>query len=102
MRGAALLLLVYVTLDFANPLMPGAVRFEDGSVHVVHADRTRPLMPSVPVALVPTSEALVDRPADIQDSSRLRLLGEPRRRAIHRVRSAPSPSSDPAVPSEDH
>ena len=40
MRRLPLLLLLYVTLDFANPLMPGAVSFEAGSIEVVQGDRT--------------------------------------------------------------
>jgi hypothetical protein len=36
-----MLLLLYVSLDFTNPLMPGAVRFVDGAVDVVSADRAR-------------------------------------------------------------
>jgi hypothetical protein len=39
-RHLPTLLLLYVTLDFANPLMPGAVRFEAGSIEVVQGDRT--------------------------------------------------------------
>jgi hypothetical protein len=34
-RRLPLLVLLYATLDFANPLMPGAVRFEGGTVEVV-------------------------------------------------------------------
>lgn len=34
LRHLPLLLLLYVMLDFANPLMPGAVRFEAGSIEV--------------------------------------------------------------------
>jgi hypothetical protein len=34
-------LLLYVAVDFANPLMPGAVSFTDGSIEIVHAERAR-------------------------------------------------------------
>jgi hypothetical protein len=47
-RHLAALLLLYVTLDFANPLMPGAVRFEAGSIETIQAART---------AAAPRSEA---------------------------------------------
>jgi hypothetical protein len=41
MKGRALVLslLVYLSLDLANPLMPGAVTFVDGSLRVVDAGR---------------------------------------------------------------
>src|SRR5262245_59253547 len=57
------LLLLYVSLDFANPLMPGAVRFEAGSIEVVQADRTaraaRAVPPARPLAMLPTWSGLV-------------------------------------------
>jgi hypothetical protein len=37
----ACLLLLYVALDFANPLITGAVSFVAGVVESVHADRAR-------------------------------------------------------------
>ena len=37
----SVLLILYVAADFANPLMPGAVTFLDGSVQGVHVERTR-------------------------------------------------------------
>ena len=41
-RRLALLLLLYVSLDFANPLMPGAVTFDpSGSVDGLRAPRVR-------------------------------------------------------------
>jgi hypothetical protein len=42
MKGRALVLclLVYLSLDLANPLMPGAVTFVDGSLRVVDAGRS--------------------------------------------------------------
>ena len=41
MKGRALVLslLVYLSLDLANPLMPGAVTFVDGSLRIVDAGR---------------------------------------------------------------
>jgi hypothetical protein len=73
MRRLLPLLLLYVTADFANPLMPGAVRFVAGELDVVHADRGgRPAKPEGDparlVAVVPARRALLettalDRPA---------------------------------------
>lgn len=47
----ALLLLLYVSLDFTNPLMPGAVRFVEGAVDTVSADRARTGDPGPETAL---------------------------------------------------
>ena len=70
-RHVPLLLLLYVTLDFANPLMPGAVRFEAGSIEVVPGDRAaRAASPAVaparlgavhPTWRVVSSDATLDR-----------------------------------------
>lgn len=40
-RLPLLLLLGYVCLDIANPLMPGAVQLVHGTIQVVEADRAR-------------------------------------------------------------
>ena len=46
-----LLLFLYVAADFANPLMPGAVSYPNGSVEAVHAERSRmaDVLPGTPV-----------------------------------------------------
>lgn len=36
-----LLLFLYVTADFANPLMPGAVTYPNGTIEAVHVERSR-------------------------------------------------------------
>jgi hypothetical protein len=36
-----LLLFLYVAADFANPLMPGAVNYPNGSVEAAHVERSR-------------------------------------------------------------
>jgi hypothetical protein len=41
-RRFALLLFLYVSLEFANPFMPGAVTFEGGSMEAARAERHRP------------------------------------------------------------
>ena len=96
MRRLPLLLLLYVTLDFANPLMPGAVRFEAGSVEVVQADR----IARAAVAAMPAQAARDEAPLDPDRAQRVRVpvsLGpRPLRRLARRVpsrRSTPSPSS---------
>jgi hypothetical protein len=37
----SVLLVLYVAADFANPLMPGAVSYPNGSVEAVHVERLR-------------------------------------------------------------
>jgi hypothetical protein len=98
----ALLLFVYVTLDFANPLMPGAVRFDGGSVDAVHAERARPVTPAAPVDLPLASETVVDRVAHVRASGRPSPVPEPRRHAVTRIRRAPPSSSDLPAAAEDH
>jgi hypothetical protein len=46
----SILLILYVAADFANPLMPGAVSYPNGSVEAVHVERSR------------TADALPDPP----------------------------------------
>jgi hypothetical protein len=75
MRRLLLLLLLYVAADFANPLMPGAVRFVAGEMDVVDADRSgRPLKPQADparlVAVVPARTAGLDAPALPRPGSR--------------------------------
>jgi hypothetical protein len=99
-RRVPLLVLLYVTLDFANPLMPGAVRFEAGTVESVQADRVTRLSAAVmpaPAAprtedLLPRDEVLLPLPAP--------AIPHQARRGVRRVAA---PSSDPSPsPTEDH
>jgi hypothetical protein len=97
----SLLLLVYLTLDFANPLMPGAVQFEEGSVQVVQADRARPTAFAAPISVVQAPEAVIDRPEDRQTFGRLRLATDMHRRAVIRIRRPrlPTPPHGPKTTS---
>ena len=96
-----LLLLVYVTLDFANPLMPGAVRFDGGAVRVVHADRAHAPTPVTLVKLVRVPEDVVHRAPRVQGPGRPSPVQPPRRRQVARIPAAPI-ATDPAPSSEDH
>jgi hypothetical protein len=74
------LLLVYVTLDFANPLMPGAVSFAGGSIEVVQGDRTtRAVRTAAPARLVatPPTSSVVAVDATLARSDRSHPLGRP-------------------------
>lgn len=61
-RFLALLLLVYVSLDLGNPLMPGALHFVDGRLEIVDAGRppaAQPPTPATPGEAAPSWTALV-------------------------------------------
>jgi hypothetical protein len=95
------LLLIYVTLDFSNPLMPGAVNFDaDDSVDGVHGERVRPdryETVAVPAPLLFASAT--------PDSDQVpRLLPEPRARdrELPAVRRDLRRPPDPASPADDH
>ena len=102
-RGRCLvaLLALYAGLDFANPLMPGAVYFAHGAVSVVDGARVAPEKPVVappaassmerPVAVATPPPAPFFRPEGDVLGGRLwpAAAHRPRRRA-----SAPAPLSD--------
>ncbi|MBI1964092.1 MAG: hypothetical protein HYS37_12045 [Candidatus Rokubacteria bacterium] len=57
------LLLLYVALDFSNPLMPGAVSFDpDDSVEAVRAGRLEPPAAAVAVTPVPAPARVESAP----------------------------------------
>jgi hypothetical protein len=103
-RHLPLLLLLYLALDFANPLMPGAVRFEAGSVEIVQADRTaraaRPaaaparLVAALPTVSVLPGDAMLDRPARVPPLASILALRTARRAPPPRVTPPPSSSED--------
>jgi hypothetical protein len=53
LRLLTCILALYIAADLANPLMPGAVTFVDGSVEAVDVERARVLdrVPDVPAAV---------------------------------------------------
>ncbi len=103
LSGWSVLLILYVAADFANPLMPGAVTFLDGSVQAVHVERAR-------LADVPSASALVPSPGGIEVGRLTRDMPPPMPSApiarvwLTSVRHAPLAGSDPSSspPSEDH
>jgi hypothetical protein len=101
-RRLVFLLFLYVTLDFTNPFMPGAVRFDVGGFETVHADRVRPAAPFALVALVATPEKIADPAGQVRASGQSDPIPVPRRRAAVRIRRMLAASSDSAAPSEDH
>ena len=97
----SVLLILYVAADFANPLMPGAVSYPNGSVEAVHVERSRTtdVLPGVPVVASFERIALTDllryptRLTPSRPATGLRLI--PVRRAL-----LTRPDSPPS--SEDH
>lgn len=98
----SVVLILYVAADFANPLMPGAVTFLDGSVEAVHVERARfadvtPVMPVLAsrerIEVVRLPRHAPPHPTPVPPAAWLWLA--PVRRAVL-VRSGPPP------PSEDH
>ncbi|HSE03035.1 MAG TPA: hypothetical protein VLK35_02680 [Methylomirabilota bacterium] len=99
-RTLALSLLVYVTLDLANPFMPGAVTFVDGRLEMLDAGRPAGIdlpLPDGPAAVRPsTVEVTPDGPAPppAPDGARPRRW-TPARRAL-------ATGPEPASPADDH
>jgi len=94
------ILIADLALDFVNPFMPGAVRFGAGGLHVIEAHIAR--AGSGLVATHPTREIVVDRPVLLDPAGRLAPRAKPGRHARPRILGAPTSSSDPAVPADEH
>jgi hypothetical protein len=99
-RYLVVALLAYVAADFANPLMPGAVRFTAGTIETINAHRTGTSEIAVADVGAVVSrrlepEELVElRPvlADVPDVRPQWLL--PLRRPTSRAAKQPSPPDD--------
>jgi hypothetical protein len=96
-----LALLAYLALDFANPLMPGAVDFAQGTIPAVGAERAR--SPERVAMETPTPH---DQPPSPAPS--LALPGRPARAPLPRRpprvpgRRRPRARSGPAPAADDH
>jgi hypothetical protein len=96
----SVLLILYVAADFANPLMPGAVTFLDGSVEAVHVERARfaectpgtPVLASHERVEVARLTCHAPHPAPLPPAAWLRLA--PVRRALQVESGPPQPSED--------
>jgi hypothetical protein len=100
-RLLCLVLLSYVTLDVASPVVPGVFQLVDGAIRIIHADRARPVTDSaMPSAALPTWFAVIaDRTPRPTQQPRPRRLA-PRRLSLPR-RRPPSPGRA-LDRSEDH
>lgn len=104
-RQFFLLVLAYVTLDFANPLMPGAVTFSAGSAEVVQADRTaRMARPEAAQARLPAAlPTWTATPGDAQPARPVPASSPAPVITGRSARRTPPPSDfAPLPPSEDH
>lgn len=99
-RTLALFLLVYLTLDLANPFMPGVVAFVDGRLEVI--DAGRPAGTDLPIRDVAGEAAPPGEPALARPSSRQAAAGEHLRRWWVPPRRVISIAPEPGPPSDDH
>lgn len=100
-RQLTLLLILYVSLDFADPLMPGAVRFVEGALDVVDAERARSKDSTVRLSLAPPpprTERVVTRPVSANPVA----AGHRRPPWRAPVSRACPPACDPVPSLEDH
>jgi hypothetical protein len=82
----SLLLLTYLFLDIANPMMPAAVQFVDGAIQVVQADRARPDA-DLPIPAFPARGRMIVTPdRSLTPMRRLRRVSPVRRRVPCRPR----------------
>jgi len=98
----SLLLLTYLFLDIANPMMPGAVQFVDGTIQVVQADRARPADADLPILAVPVPGRIIVTPdRSLTPMRRLRRVLPVRRRVPCRSR-LPVPRAATTSSIDDH
>lgn len=101
-RWLALAFLLYVALDFANPMIPGAVTFDpDDTVEAVRADGAAALEQLIVIAPAPAPDAVAPaRLVPLVAPAPRTVPGAHRR--FTRARRVP-PTSRPAPPgAEDH
>ena len=100
-RVVSLLLLTYLFLDIANPMMPVAVQFVDGTIQVVQADRARPDA-DLPILAVPVRGRMIVTPdRSLTPIRRLRRVFPVRRRVPCRSRF-PGPKAATTSGIDDH
>jgi hypothetical protein len=100
-RWLVALLALYAGLDFANPLMPGAVYFNSGVVTVVDGARSTPeRLPTAPPAPAPGPHAVAPSPPTPAAALSAAQVARPWRIPLRR----PEPRAATAPPSagEDH
>lgn len=99
-RTLALFLFVYLTLDLANPFMPGAVTFVEGRLEVI--DAGRPPGTHLPILNVAGQGAPGGGPVLARPTARPAATGEHRRRWWIPAQRARSIVPEPGSSSDDH
>jgi hypothetical protein len=99
LRLLTCVLSLYIAADLANPLMPGAVTFVDGSVQAVDVERAR-LVDSVAEVPVNVSLAGVEDSARVWQAPRATVIRPAVRRPLPFRRASLAPDRPPT--SEDH
>lgn len=99
LRGLILLVAIYVTLDLANPFMPGAFEFD--ADRSVEATRRQPADPGMRPALPETeAPATSTSPRQVRPE---RPVGPPPAVAwLSDLRARHGGPADPPSPSDDH
>lgn len=98
-RRVTLLVVIYLALDFANPMMPGAVQLVEGSLEIVAGCQARSAEDPAPVVTVVPQylSTVVPQPEPILPAGRVVCASPPVPvlfRAPLERRSTPASSSD--------
>ncbi|MBI2161477.1 MAG: hypothetical protein HYU25_14065 [Candidatus Rokubacteria bacterium] len=102
LRVALLPIVLYLSLDFANPHLPGAMSFEvNRCVEGVRVERPRVSVERFAVTLVLTSRA-IDLPADEKTPNRRIVAADPTRLGVVLARDPRRIPPDPPSPADDH
>ncbi len=101
-RFVTLFLLAYLCLDFANPMMPGAVQFVDGAIQIVQADRARSEPAEAVYGALPLLQWIVALQIVADPVGRPRLGRRLRRHNPPCTRRTPDRRADSTASSEDH
>lgn len=100
-RSLALFFLLYLSLDVANPFMPGAVTFVDGAVAVVDAGRPSGLDLPMP-ALATHTGGPRDEPPLIRTAATAAVAPRPQPTWVRPRYALTAAGSDQAPSPEDH
>ena len=103
LRLALLPVLLYLSMDFASPLLPGAINFDpDDRVDALRAARPRAVAERLAVVPLPTCRIL-DRPEDDRAPDRRLVIDSASRRGVVRARDPRHLSPDhPSSAAADH
>ena len=101
-RRVTLLVLIYLTLDFANPMMPGAVHLVEGSIEMVAGCQARSAQDPTPVVTaVPRFLSTVVPQREPTLSAARVVSASPPALLLFRIRAPLEPRSTPASSSDD-